>query len=87
MRRGHVIWTILVLAVAYTVVKAADKVIVAIDETAHARGRFAGEKLSVSLRGAGFDVSVIQSNTIPKTFFMRIMRWIFIFSTYVRYWN
>ena len=58
---------LLVLAVANTVATAAEKVVVAIDETATARIRFAGERLLVSLQGAGYDACVIQSNVIPET--------------------
>jgi len=67
MTRRLLTGTILVLAAANTYAKTAEKVIIAIDKTATARIRFAGEKLSDSLQRAGFDVNLVQTNAIPKT--------------------
>lgn len=58
---------ILVLSVTHTSTRAAEKVIIATDKIATTRVRFAGEKLSASLQGAGYDVNVVQSSVIPKT--------------------
>jgi len=59
--------TIIILTVTHISANAADKVIIAIDGTATARVKFAGEKLSASLQGTGFDVNMVQSSVIPKT--------------------
>ena len=67
MKRGYLIGMLLVLAVANTAATAAKSVVVAIDEAATARIRFAGEKLSASLQQAGYDTSLAQSNELPKT--------------------
>ena len=58
---------IIILVVTHTSIRAAEKVIIAIDKTATARVKFASEKLFDSLQEAGFDVNVVQSSVIPKT--------------------
>jgi len=67
MRRIFLIDVILVLGIVNISGQAAEKVIIAIDKTAGARVQFAGEKLSASLKDAGFDVNLVQSNAIPET--------------------
>jgi len=67
MKQEHWVWMILALVVAHTAASATEKVIIAIDEAAPVRIRFAGEKLSTSLQRTGFDASVIQTNELPKT--------------------
>jgi len=66
MRRGYFIGVFLVLAVGNTAATAAERVVVVIDKCVTARIRFAGERLIVSLQGAGYDASVIQLNVIPE---------------------
>jgi hypothetical protein len=58
---------IIILMVAHATAIAAEKVTIAIDKTATARVQFAGEKLSSTLRAAGYDINVVQTSVIPKT--------------------
>jgi hypothetical protein len=58
---------IIILMVAHASAKTAEKVTIAIDKTATARVQFAGEKLSSSLEGTGFDINMVKSSVIPKT--------------------
>jgi len=67
MKRKHVAWIILVLLVTHTCANTVEKVTIVIDKSAHSRVKFAGEKLSISVREAGLDVDVIQTNELPKT--------------------